>query len=165
MEIDYPHPALPGPTPLRIDVPDDWVVAPAPGAAFMAASPEEVDGMHPSLTAVIRRVPSSLTLGPVIEEMLGEASGLEGFEVTDPEPVEIDGYEAVVMNTSLNASGPSTNLSGPDAISVEQIHLSCVVPVTEHVSDVITVSFTHPAGASEQQRAEHRALLFSLKVG
>lgn len=156
--IQWPSDELPGPVPVRLEVPDGWLVEPAPNVSFVAASPTEVDGVHANIVVTVRRIDSELTLDQVTELVGEQLADLPGVSADAPvEMVELSGGRASLRRVRIEdpASGAA----------VGQVQLVTCVRRADLVSDAVTVTLTHAATATAEAVGQWESALRTLSIG
>lgn len=157
--LTYPSPSLPGPVSVSLEIPDGWQAEAAPDVAFVAASPEETDGVHVNAVVSVRRIGAEIGVEQLAGLFAAEFQELDGCQVGDAELTRIGDHDAVVRTITL--SDPT----GAEPGSVHQLTAMCVAQVTEQVADAVTVTVTYPDGADQEQLDGYRRLVESLRVG
>lgn len=155
--VTCPSQEIPGPVPVSIDVPNGWLVQPAPGVVFVAAAPEESAGVHANAVVSIRRVDSDLTIEQLGRLVTEEISQLPGCVVTREDRVDAGGQVLDVRDYHF--------VNPADGSKVHQMQAMCVAPVATHVADAVTVTVTHGQGLDEAEISSLRAVIESLRVG
>lgn len=155
--VAYPSVEVPGPVNVSLDVPDGWLVEPAPGVVFVAAAPEERGGIHTNAVVSIRRVDAQLTLAQLGELVGEEIAQLPGCTPTGEDRVDAGGRELAVRSYEF--------VNPEDGTKVHQIQATCLAPVATHVADAVSLTITHGDGLGEGEVRSLRELVASLRVG
>lgn len=153
----YPSDEVPGPTPVSINLPPGWITRAAPGVAFVATSPDDVDGGRASAVVSVRRVASELGLDALNELIGEEIAGLAGCTVLAEDRVTVADRGGVVRQFGL---------VDPDSGRVaHQLQLVCLAEVDGVVADAVTVTVTSDDGSSFSGDDSLRAILGSVRIG
>ncbi len=160
--ISYPSDRTPGPVPVSVDVPDGWLVEPAPDVAFVAASPEETDGVHVNAVVAVRRVPAGTTAAELAAALAEDAGDLEGVTVSEVTPVRLGDRDGALLTVTFSDPAAAEVVASE---TVRQLQAVCVVPVAEHVADAVSVSVTYPGSADAEQVRGYEELVGSLRAG
>lgn len=155
--VVWPSEELPGPVPVRLEVPDEWLVESAPNVSFVAASPTGIDGVHSNIVVTVRRVDRQVDLQEVTE-------------LVDSQLAEQPGITARPVETVALASGAASlrrlRIDDPaSGASVAQVQLVTWVGRTELVADVVTATLTFASTAPTEVIERLESTLLTLSVG
>jgi hypothetical protein len=154
--VEYPGASAPGPVPVRVELPSDWLVSAAPGLAFVASSPIESGGVHPSAVLSVRRVDGALTLRELSDLVSDEILSMEGGSLTSEATLDLDGREAAVKEFVLQAA---------DSPAVHQLQVMCLAPVGDRVADAVTLTVSCGAAGLTEHADVMRSIALSVRVG
>lgn len=154
--VSYPSESAPGPVPVSVDLPDGWMVHPAPGVAFLAVSPDEVGGAHANVVVSVRRVAAELSLEDLSGLIGNEIAEIPGAIVTDERTVTIGERPTAVRQFEV---------TGDDGGSAYQLQAVCMAPVNEHVADAVTVTLSVADASQLAGEDSLQSIINSVRVG
>ncbi len=155
--ITCPSEQLPGPVPVRLEVPDGWLVEPAPNISFAAASPDEVEGMHANIVVSVRRIDGGLSLEQVTDVVGTQLSEVPGASEMGLETVDLDGRDASARRFCIEDAETGAR--------IDQCQLICVVGRSELIADAVTATLTFSSASPPELVQELMATLRTLRVG
>ncbi len=142
---------------MRLEVPDDWLVEPAPNVSFAAASPVDVDGMHANIVVSIRRIDADLSLEQVTDLVGAQLGEVPGVTDHGNEYIDLEGRPASMRRFRIE--------SADTGVTIEQCQLICVVGCTELVADAVTATLTYSPSSSPELVEDLILSLLSLRAG
>lgn len=155
--VEYPSQPIPGPVPIRVEVPDGWVVGPAPLVVFVATAPDQVDGLVTNAIVASQRVVGSLGADEISAVAAVSLQGFERATVTEEETVSAGDLTGVFRVVDL----PATEMLR--AVTVIQVAVLAILG--GGFAELVTLTITHSAGAPADHREMCRQIAASLRVG
>ena len=159
--ITFPGDLAPGPVPVTVSVPDDWMIAPAPDVAFVAVGPVAPDSADTpdtpdtpssgddgdgdsddapagaSLVLSVRRVDDA-PLSEFVEAIREELAELPGYDETGSVETDVQDRPAVVLHRTFREREHT----------LVQRQLVCKVTLRDEVADLVVLTLTRTSVAT-----------------
>lgn len=155
--IAFPSETLPGPVPVRVDIPDSWSASPAPVVSFVAVAPEPVGGVTTNAVVMSQRVWESVEIEDVGEMIAADLGEIEGAVLAEEDFLDLDGLPGLFRVTEL------TPPDGGGPMKVMQV--AALSKCGRGVADVVTLTITFGAEAPADHVELCRRIAGSLRVG
>lgn len=155
--IECPSELIPGPVPIRIEIPDDWTVGPAPLVSFVAVAPQGEAAVTTNAVVMLRRVGDSLDLEEMREMIASDIGAIDGAVLTEEDMLDLSGVPALFRMTELNLP--------ENGGSFKVMQVAALAKLRGGVADVVTLTITLAAAATDEHVELCRAIVRSLRVG